>query len=457
MSISELWDRASHPPWRDRSFWLIQGMVLVLAGLHLMGDLYISSVENIFPTSVPVELLLIPIGYAAIRHGLSGSVATSIWATVAWLPDLALPNEQGHPINDITELSLIVAAAIFVGIRVEKESVERTKALQAKKKVLEAETRYRELFEANSAPIILINSDRIIVEANPEATRMFGNNIVGRDTSEVFDIDINSVAYNKQTVSIRAGEANGNYFNFRLLVSEITSIDPNVSSERQLVFQDVTEEQRERAFAAMLINTQEEERRRIAREIHDEPLQALIQLSRKAELEVEKSVSSDSGETFLKLRKVILEIVAQLRNVIKGLRPVGLDQLGLIAALRALVSDLEDGHDTRIDLKTKGIEERLSDAVELGVFRIIQEAINNSLRHSRARKIDVQLEFSDSCVKVQVVDDGIGFAIEKVDSLGNVHMGLMGIYERASLLGGMVEIISSPDDGTRVTASIPIV
>ncbi len=348
-----------------------------------MGDLYISSVENIFPTSVPVELLLIPIGYAAIRHGLSGSVATSIWATVAWLPDLALPNEQGHPINDITELSLIVAAAIFVGIRVEKESVERTKALQAKKKVLEAETRYRELFEANSAPIILINSDRIIVEANPEATRMFGNNIVGRDTSEVFDIDINSVACNKQTVSIRAGEANGKYFNFRLLVSEITSIDPNVSSERQLVFQDVTEEQRERAFAAMLINTQEEERRRIAREIHDEPLQALIQLSRKAELEVEKSVSSDSGETFLKLRKVILEIVAQLRNVIKGLRPVGLDQLGLIAALRALVSDLEDGHDTRIDLKTKGIEERLSDAVELGVFRIIQEAINNSLRHSR--------------------------------------------------------------------------
>ncbi len=455
-TFADLCKRASHPPLKDRAFWVVQGMVVVLAGLHFLGDLDISSVGNIFPTSVPIELLLIPIGYAAIRYGLSGSVATSIWAALAWLPDLALPNEEGHPINDITELSLIVAAAIFVGIRVEREFLEHEQAVQAKQNFHEAETRYRELFEANSSPIILVRQDGIIVGANHAAMSVFRNQLISQDVAIIFGVANQSIMKSNQKLSIKVSSEGDYERDYKLLVSELTSNDPKVDSVRQIVFQDVTQESRERAFAAMLITAQEEERMRIAREIHDEPLQTLIHLSRKAELILNESEEDIKHGEFSWLRQDILGVVSQLRSVAKGLRPAGLDQLGLIAAIRGLIADIEDECESKINFTVKGVEQRLGAEVELGVFRIIQEALNNSIRHSSANTIRIQLEFSAEAIKVQVIDDGIGFERDRVNYGGSLHMGLMGIDERASLLGGGVEVISTPKAGTKVFATIPL-
>ncbi len=134
--------RVAHPPLGEASFWVVQAMVVVMAGIHLFVDLQSSTSEGSFPTGVPVDLLLIPVGYAALRYGLSGSAATALWAVLLWLPDLALPDGRGHPEDDLVELALVVGFAVFAGIYVEREHLERARAAALEEEQRAAERRF---------------------------------------------------------------------------------------------------------------------------------------------------------------------------------------------------------------------------------------------------------------------------------------------------------------------------
>src|ERR1039457_1455439 len=115
--------QALHPPLRDTSFWAVQVAVVTLAGFHFYLDSSGILESATFPTGSPVGLLLLPVLYSALRYGLAGTAATAIWATLLWFPDLLVPN--GHPANDLIDLAVVDAVAIFVG-----ERIERTKNLQ---------------------------------------------------------------------------------------------------------------------------------------------------------------------------------------------------------------------------------------------------------------------------------------------------------------------------------------
>jgi signal transduction histidine kinase len=119
--------RALRPPVRESRFWAVQAMVVGLAVVHLAAD-WASATPKLFPTGIPVALLLGPVSYAALRYGLAGSAATAMWATLLWLPDLLLPHDRGHVGADLTDLLLVVAVAVFVGYHIDSEHLARQQA-----------------------------------------------------------------------------------------------------------------------------------------------------------------------------------------------------------------------------------------------------------------------------------------------------------------------------------------
>jgi signal transduction histidine kinase len=182
----------------------------------------------------------------------------------------------------------------------------------------------------------------------------------------------------------------------------------------QLVLEDITEERAEgyrvHRFAGLLLKVQEEERRRIAQELHDEPLQLLIHLARSLErLETTPQNPATLAGGFAGARRQSLDIAARLRAVVAGLRPPTLEQLGLTAALRGFLADTGEVASFRADMRVTGTETRLPPEIELAAFRIAQEAVNNVIRHADASRLALTLAFGDGGLCLSVADDGRGF------------------------------------------------
>jgi signal transduction histidine kinase len=204
-----------------------------------------------------------------------------------------------------------------------------------------------------------------------------------------------------------------------------------------------------------VLAAQEEERRHIAHEIHDDPLQLLIHLARRMDSLIIAGGPGPASAALLETRVELLEIIGRLRDVARGLRPPGLEQLGLVAAVRGLLADVEDAHPLRIDFEVTGTPVRLAADAELGAFRIIQEAVSNVIRHASAHVARVELQYNDDSLRIRVGDDGIGFDTRPGAVLGAVQLGLEGIRERANLLGGHVVVSSELGKGTTIEARLP--
>jgi two-component system sensor histidine kinase UhpB len=214
-----------------------------------------------------------------------------------------------------------------------------------------------------------------------------------------------------------------------------------------------------RDYLAAITRAEEEERRRVARELHDDTVQNLIALVHRVEM-CEKAVHDPSqlAQRFEEVRNLATETLDNARRLIYNLRPAYLDDLGLVAAVNALGSDLEIEHDTlSVGVQVIGSPERLDRDAELAAFRIIQEALTNVIRHARARTVDVRLEFGKGELVITVRDDGIGFSAPKSPQqmVHEGHFGLMGIHERVLRFGGHLSVQSEPDKGTVLVATIP--
>lgn len=208
-----------------------------------------------------------------------------------------------------------------------------------------------------------------------------------------------------------------------------------------------------------LIDAQENERRRIARELHDEMGQGLMILKLDLEI-IRDQIRMQDGEMWHRLEESIqlTEIVtAQMRTMSLELRPSLLDDLGLFSALRGYLERFEQRTAIQTTLNIIGSELRMQDTIETAIFRCVQEALTNVVRHSKARRVRIDLELNPEIVKVLVEDNGIGFDPEqhsKVKQIGGT--GLSGMRERLALIGGSVKISGAPNTGTRIEASIPI-
>ena len=206
-----------------------------------------------------------------------------------------------------------------------------------------------------------------------------------------------------------------------------------------------------------IITAQEEERKRVARELHDEAGQAItsimIELAQARDLLPEEA--TEVAQRLSHSRLVAEQTLADLRKLIYELRPEVLDQLGLVAALRSYVRNRVSPEDTKIKLTFHGPEKRLSPQIEITVFRVIQEAITNIIRHSHATMASIVIEVKDSEVIAVVGDNGVGF--DTRESLAHADsLGLRGMKERVDIIGGKLEIESSTGHGTCLRISLPL-
>ena len=213
------------------------------------------------------------------------------------------------------------------------------------------------------------------------------------------------------------------------------------------------------SYAADVLRGQEDERSRLAHELHDETVQALIALDQHLQL-VERTARRDPQTALIKLtelRAMTATTIEEVRRVIRDLRPIYLDDLGLVPAIEMLTQSLTQPDRLKATFVLEGEVRRLAPEYELAVYRIVQEALNNVVKHAQAKQVDVQMRF-DEKLSVSVHDDGIGFAMPtRVDALTDRgHFGLIGMRERAELSGSRLAIHSSPGKGTTVEVVLPL-
>lgn len=455
--LRDLVRRSLRPPLRNWRFWVIQALVIVIAAAYWTAVLSGRWQLSVLGGGQLLVLFLLPVVYAALNFGLSGAVATAVWISVLSLPSLPLADGPQR-IWLVIVIALFLAVAIFVGDRVEREMTLRREAETARSAMRLSEARLRSLFENSPAATLLV-AEGAVREANPAAAALFG-----RGRGELVGAALADLVGAEPAAAIGAGTP---------LVIELPQgpqarrfLRPVVSRQpgggaSQVVFLDVSEERRrlgiKDAYAAYVIKAQEEERARIAQELHDEPLQTVVHLYRLLDrLSTKPAGPGDDVRRGLgEARGVAEGIAEELRRLARGLRPASLEDLGLVAALQRLIQDAEARGALHAELRVHGLPRRLDPLLELGLFRIAQEGLRNVERHARAFRVEVGLRFDPEAVELTVDDDGRGLP-PRVATDGELRgLGLVGMEERAALLGGRFEIHSRPLRGTRLHVMIP--
>ncbi|MCA9868030.1 MAG: GAF domain-containing sensor histidine kinase [Anaerolineae bacterium] len=208
-----------------------------------------------------------------------------------------------------------------------------------------------------------------------------------------------------------------------------------------------------------VVSAQEAERQRIARELHDGTGQTLTALGLGLAAAADRLDSDPAAvrRQLADMKQMNAQVLQEVHNVISDLRPSILDSLGLIPALRGHVNTFETRTGIQTQLIVQGKSSRLKPEVETTIFRVVQESLTNVVRHAQARSVLVQVIFGADGVELSVHDDGRGFDVTRAlaGEDGRAAWGLLGIQERASLVGGTAELVSAPNEGTIVRVSIP--
>jgi signal transduction histidine kinase len=219
------------------------------------------------------------------------------------------------------------------------------------------------------------------------------------------------------------------------------------------------------SYIGAITQGQEAERLRLARELHDDTIQSLIALKQRVQLArmPQKNgahVPHKKGAPVPELEELeglIEQTIDDLRRTTRALRPIYLEDLGLVAALEMLVRETGQSGGLPIDFNSSGTERRLPADIELALYRMAQETLNNAVHHSQAKQASVRMEFNNRTTRLEISDDGKGFEVPKTPAefTPQGHFGLLGLYERAELIGAHLEISSSPGKGTRLSIDLP--
>lgn len=220
----------------------------------------------------------------------------------------------------------------------------------------------------------------------------------------------------------------------------------------------IGEYQQAQNLALSIIKAQEEERKRLAREIHDSPAQSMANIVMRAEycLKLLDIDPAKVREELVALQELVRMSLMDVRKIIFDLRPMVLDDLGLIPAIKRYLSDYRLQNEHTVEFLFYGQQRRLDSSVEVALFRIVQEAITNIRKHAQANNALVKVEVLDKKINIHIKDDGVGFEQDKVMvERSHEGYGLVGIRERVQLLKGEMSITSSPGNGTALCISVP--
>lgn len=235
-----------------------------------------------------------------------------------------------------------------------------------------------------------------------------------------------------------------------------TTIVLNYLTEDFSKMNDIIEDAKEKKeYTLQSIEIQEEERKRISRDIHDGPAQMLANLLLHTEVldrVVRKGTIEEATREIKHVREMVRSSLHEVRYIIYDLRPMAIDDLGLIPTIKKYINTTSDYQKIKIEFTSLGLEKRLLQKYEIAFFRLMQESIQNAIKHSEATLIKVKLEINDTYVTMVIEDNGKGFNLsEKRDH----SFGLVGMRERVEMLEGELEIKSSKEKGTRIYIHVP--
>lgn len=458
------------PPFRDWRFWAIQFFSIGIAVAHSFLDTFGISSEFGRLYFVPIILLVVPVVIAALYFGSVGAVTTALWVVALTIPNLILQHTGLERVGEAFQMAVLIAIAVFMGRQVDNERNLRHKIENGSIALTASEARYHSLFSSSPVAILALDRDNIIIDANPSAGVLFG-----KSPESLKNMAINDLIKEKGLPEQSASSRGNNWWESPMLVRlkggaevylepQLTRLNDHQGNPiTQVLLIDITEEQRRqaglKAYTAYVIQAQEDERKHIARELHDETLQNLSLLCRQlkgidtAGNALPLSVAEDLGKS----QDMAEKVVKELRNFTRSLRPHILDDLGLATSIRRLVLDFIDRTGTDGQFQIIGQEYPLAKDIEVSLFRIAQEALWNVEHHSKASNASVVITFTEDSTILDITDNGIGFTVQPV--LENMStsgkLGLLGMKERAELFGGKLDILSSPGNGTTINVSFP--
>jgi signal transduction histidine kinase len=492
---------------RERSFWLILGMLSILTLLH-----YFRPQVSLFPTAIlerhAVEriVFLLPVAGATFAFGLRGGLIALGVATLIMLPRAFWLS--AYPADALLEmLAVVVVGGIVIWMIVTQEREKRVRqdavlelrtinlisahvtrsleleqildsALEGILQVTQVEMGFIYLVESGGQDLVLTAQRGVPPELADQYNRLrVGETLCGQVAETGKLLVVNDLLQVKQGAGLAVAAGMRSFAAVPLVsrdrvvgvmdladsrAARISSQDVEcltsvghavgVAVENAYLYRSM------RHYVQQVTRAQEDERARIARELHDDTIQSLIVLSRQLEAlaKAEEQQSPVRALQMYDLWRNTDDVIQGIRRFNRDLRPSTLDDLGLVPALEGLAADMTDVDGIITRLWVTGKERRLSPEAELALFRIAQEALNNVKKHAEATEAEITVEFIDSTVEMAVHDNGKGFAlpapVEELATSG--HLGLIGMRERARLLGGTLTIQSQPQLGTKVIVTV---
>ncbi len=345
-----------------------------------------------------------------------------------------------------------------------------TNLQQAEASARANEQRFRHLFE--NAPLCIFEVDvsstpAVIIAANRRAEAVYG-----WSAAEFADLTLEQIvppkarwAISRLIQRVRSGETvtiettnrhrDGAIFPVRVIATPETEMGPH-ANHVVVAVEDITAQMQRRSEAEAI----DEERRRIAHEIHDGVVQDLAALRLRASLWYDwvQANPTQMQAELAELQAILDREIAEIRHAIFALRPVALDEVGFFPALRQLAADFDNLYQFYVDLHISGAEERLPSTLELPLFRIVQEALSNVSKHAQASLVWIGLDLTqDEAVRLIVRDNGLGFGPDRLEeAVHGRHLGLKQMHERVEKAGGTLVVNSQPGQGTEVRVVFPL-
>jgi PAS domain S-box-containing protein len=387
---------------------------------------------------------------------------------------------------DVSDHKRALAVERAMAKELELRVAERTDELRRATDDLQlSEARLRGIFDSASEGIVTTDENQIIIEANAAAARIFrcevgqmrGTSLERFIPERYREAHVQHVrAFAKSLVPARpmgsrevsALRANGEEFPIETSISQVTVghhrlftvIHHDITARKEMMTELQSAHRNLQDLIAAMDTVQEDERRRIAREIHDDLQQTLaaIRMNIAAMVEARTPLPPDDQDLLAKIEELAAIAMESTRRIIRDLRPQVLEDLGLVPALVVLARDFDRHHGVacRFDAASAAdIDVQQRPAIATCLFRVAQEALNNVARHANASQVDIELRrTADDHVVLSIRDNGVGLLHSDTRRAGS--FGLMGMRERARALGGVVKVSGAPGHGTTVEVTLPI-
>lgn len=329
---------------------------------------------------------------------------------------------------------------------------------------------YQAIFDASPDGLLVVDRDGIIRAANPRVEALFGwtaEELVGQSVDVLVPESVGEAHETHRSrfvadphnrpmgvgLDLRGRRKDGSTFPVEISLSPWHPSD----AEMRVIctVRDVSDYRRLQNFSEGALRATEEERQRIARELHDDTAQRLATLI----LRIRRLAMEEDPErraTLLEdVRDEMVDATEGVKRMARGLRPPEIEELGLDLAVTAHVRSLREGADFEVETELSAVDPYLTDTAKLAIYRIVQEALSNARRHGQTDRARVRIYTDNGKVVAEIEDEGAGFVPSKAMERGG-GLGLVGMRERATMVGGMLTIESVPGEGTVVRVAVPV-